>query len=431
MQRRLYALLVDPDEDFTTSDLDPEVKDEVPGNALRHIAAMGLQKIGDLIVDAKTVLAWLLTQLGASSTVIALLVPVREAGSMLPQALLAPFVRRQRIRKWLWVAGAVGQAACVAAMAAAALTLEGTRSGWVILSALAVFAAARSLSSIASKDVLGRTIPKGGRGRVSGMATTLSGIVAITVGVGIRMVGGSDTAIGTLAVLLGAAALAWVAAAMTYAAIVEPPGDVDSDGADSTPRGFALLRDDAIFQRFVLARGLLLVSALSPPFVVMLATEAGTGGLAGLGPFVIGSGIAALVGGRLWGGLADRSSRRTMVLACATSSLIVAVFLGALQIESLREAAILYPVTYLALALVHTGSRLGRKTYVIDMADGNDRTERVAVSNAAMGVILLAAGGLSAGIAVFGPQAALLLLAALGVVGVLVSRSLPEVTAQA
>jgi hypothetical protein len=426
---RAVELLIDAD-DVVTSELPDEVAEAVPGNAAKQVVAMALQKAGDLVVDAKTVLPWLLAALGAPAAVTGLLVPVRESGSMLPQAWLAPIVRRRPVRKGFWVAGASGQAAAVALMAVLALVADGAVAGWGVLGALALFALARSLSSLASKDVLGRTIPKGARGRVTGAATVASGAVAITVGVALRAFGGEDAPAGTFALLLGTAALAWVAAGAVFATIVEAPGDHDpeaSGGAVAT--AVRLLRDDAPFRRFVVARTLLLVSALSPPFVVTLATrETGTG-LAGLGPFVISSGVAALLGGRSWGRLADRSSRRAMVLAAAAASGVVLAFLGLLQVPGLRELTLLYPATYLLLALAHTGVRVGRKTYVVDLATGNRRTDYVAVSNSAMGVLLLVAGAVSSAVAVFGPEAALLFLAGLGFVGVVVSRTLPEVSA--
>jgi len=79
------------------------------------------------------------------------------------------------------------------------------------------------------------------------------------------------------------------------------------------------------------------------------------------------------------------------------------------------------------LAFVHTGVRVARKTYVVDMAGDDRRTEYVAVSNTAIGVLLLVAGALSGALATFGNEAALLFLAALGLLGVLVARTLPEV----
>lgn len=351
---------------------------------------------------------------------------------MLPQASLAPMVRRRAIRKWLWVMGAGGQAVAVGVMTGFALLADGSVAGWGILAALAVFALARSLSSLASKDVLGRTIPKGARGRVTGTATVASGAVAITVGLGLRLFGGEDAGTSTLAILLGCAALAWVAAGAIYARIEEAPGEQD-DGERSRPLADAweLLRDDAPFRRFVLARTLLLVSALSPPFIVTLATQQGNAGLQGLGPFVISSGVAALVGGRLWGRFADRSSRLTMSLAAGAASIVVLIYLALLQMDGVGEFALLHPATYLLLALSHTGVRVGRKTFIVDLAEGNQRTNYVAVSNSAMGVLLLVAGAVSSAIALLGPAAALLFLAVLGLVGVVVARSLPEVSAGA
>jgi len=59
-------------------------------NARRFIWSNGLQGIGDQIVAAKTVLPWLLSAAGAPGFFIALLVPIRESGSMLPQAAFTP-----------------------------------------------------------------------------------------------------------------------------------------------------------------------------------------------------------------------------------------------------------------------------------------------------------------------------------------------------
>ncbi|GAA2044541.1 hypothetical protein GCM10009720_26840 [Yaniella flava] len=91
--------------------------------------------------------------------------PIREAGSMLPQAFLTPLILRVRYRKWVFVAGAFIQAIAVAAMVSTAALAEGLTAGVLIVAALAVFALGRCLCSISSKDVQGRTVPKGQRGR--------------------------------------------------------------------------------------------------------------------------------------------------------------------------------------------------------------------------------------------------------------------------
>lgn len=403
---------------------------EAAANGSRQILAEALQATGDQVVNAKTVLPWLFASLGVPAGLTGLLVPIRESGSMLPQAALAPWIERTRRRRYLWALGAAGQAVGAAGMAGAAALLHGLVAGLVMLVALALFSLSRALTSLAGKDVLGRTIPKGERGQINGVTTVLSGAVAITLGVGIRLLGGEGAGAGALAWLLAVAALLWGLALVIFLGIREPDEEPSTaeEAAGWAGRALLLLREDRAFRRFVSARTLLLVSALSPPFVVALAAEAGGGGLAGLGPFVIAQGIASLIGGEWFGRLADRSSRNLMVWGAAVASVVIAAFLLLLLLPAARDGWWLYPVTYLLLALTHTAVRVARKTYVVDMAEGDQRTEYVAVANSAMGVLLLAAGVVSGALALLGPEAALVFLGLLGLAGVAVSRTLPEVS---
>ncbi|WP_052668297.1 hypothetical protein [Nitriliruptor alkaliphilus] len=430
LSERLAGALIDDDR-ADRGELPPAVADAVAGNSLRQVGAHTLQNVGDLVVDPKTVLTWLLAATGAPAAFVGLLVPIRDAGSMVPQVVLAPFVRRLAIRKWVWVTGAILQAVAVAGMAVVTATLTGVAAGIGILGTLTLLALARSASSFASKDVLGRTLPKGVRGQINGLAAVGAGVAAITVGLGMRLIGGEDTPPATFAWLLVGGATAWVLAAVVYAGLREAPGehDRDRDGVSALRGALGLLRDDAPFRRFVLTRSLLLVSALSPPFVVALATQQGGAGLQGLAAFVISSGVASLVAGRFWGRASDRSSRTTMQWAAGLSSLIVVTFVAATRVDALATLTLLYPATYLLLAIAHTGSRIGRKTYVVDLGEGNTRTDYIAVSNTAMGLILLLAGAVTAGAATFGEEVALLLLAGLGALGIVVAATLPEVSA--
>lgn len=431
---RVWSLLVDDDEEW--DDDAAEIADGVAANGGRQIVAMTLQKVGDVVVDAKTVLAWLVTQLGGPASALALLVPIRESGSLLPQTLLVGLVQSRQRRKWIWVVGACGQAATVAAMAVVAATTTGTGAAWLVVALLGIFALARALSSLASKDVMGRTIPKGLRGRINGAATTTAGLVALTLGVGLNFGGDRLTGAASIAWLLAAAACAWLVAAIIYGTIHEPNETAQSPRSDrehhsssAVADALQLLRTDRSFRQFVVARSLLLVSALSPPFVVALSAQHGAGGVAALGGFVIASGLAAVVGGRVWGRRADRSSRITMMWAALLGSATVAVFLAAMQVPAIRTWIWIYPMTHFALSLVHTGARVGRKTYLVDLAEGDDRTQRVAVSNSAMGVVLLLTGAVTGLASLAGSAAALVVLATMGMAGVVVSRNLPEVSA--
>ncbi|MEO2107336.1 MAG: MFS transporter, partial [Actinomycetota bacterium] len=287
---RLYDLLID-DDATGSDDVEPEVAEAAPGNTLRIVSALTLQKIGDRIADPKSVLSWLLVTVGAPAGLTGLLVPIRESGSLLPQAAMLPRIRRVERRSRVWVAGAVGQALAVAAIAATAVGLRGIAAGIAVLAALAAFAVSRAMSSIAYKDVLGRTIPKGQRGQVSGLASVTSGVVTIALGLGLRLVG-QDSGAAVLGGLLAAGAVMWAIAAVVFATVREPT-DVESSSSDDREdvSTLATLRHDAPFRRFVTARALLLVSALSPPFVVALSNEEGEAALAQLGLFVVAQGL--------------------------------------------------------------------------------------------------------------------------------------------
>ncbi|HUG86503.1 MAG TPA: hypothetical protein VMM13_18190, partial [Euzebya sp.] len=352
---RIRRLLIGEHE---VGDVHDPVAGAVPRNAALQVVALGMQQAGDLVMDPRTVLVWLLAALGAPTAVVGLLVPVREAGSMLPQVALVAWVRRRPLRKRVWILGAVLQAGCAGILAIVAITMRGAAAGIAVVAVVAVFALARALSSIATKDVLGKTIHKGSRGRITGAASMASGFVAITLGVALRARGG-DADPGVFALLLIGGAAVWLGAAIVCSRVREPAGQVEEDDTMAAiSRAWTLVRDDRDLRRFITARGLLLVSALSPPFVVSLASARGGGGLEGLGPFVIGTGVASLVGGRMWGPLADRSSRLVMMWAAGSASTVIVGLLLVLRVEEAADNALLYPAAYLLLALAHTGSRI-------------------------------------------------------------------------
>ncbi|UVE93891.1 MFS transporter [Dietzia sp. B32] len=436
---RFYSRLVTRDAD-SEHDLPDAVRRELPRNGLRLVAANTLQSSGDQTVNASTVLPWLFHVIGVPAAFVGLLVPIRESGSMLPQAFLTPLVVRVRRRKWVFVTGALVQAVSVAVMAAIAALGHGTAAGVGILAALVMFSLGRCLCSIASKDVQGRTIPSGERGQIIGLATSAAGLVAITLGLAIRILGGGDLDSTELALLLVAGAVLWALSASTYSRVVEPAGEPgprggaeDGDGSSSWFADAArLFREDATFRRFVTVRGLLLVSSLSPPFIVSMSVAAGTGALTGLGGFILASGVASLIGGRIFGRLADRSSRLLMAGAATAASVVAVALVLAVALPGFDGGSALgatvFVGAYFLLTLLHSGVRVGRKTYVVDVAEGDLRTTYVAVGNTAMGVILLVVGGISSALAVIGVQWALVFLAVLGVIGAVSAVTMPEVS---
>ncbi|WP_376696020.1 MFS transporter [Wenzhouxiangella sp. EGI_FJ10305] len=425
----IYKKLVNEEDARVCKDIDEDACRVVPGNFFLQVVTQFFTKLGDSIANPKTILAWLLAALSAPGVFTAFLVPVRESGSLIPQLVIASFVRRQAVRKWTFVIGSILQALAVLGMAAVAVTLTGTAAGFGLLSALVLFSLSRGLCSVASKDVLGKTVPKTRRGRVNGWSQSLAG--AITIGVGIMLLfdGGEGGEKNVYLLLLVIAAGLWFVASVSYALIREFPGATEGGGNALTEafKRLGLLRTDPHFRRFVIARSLLLCSSLSAPFFIMLAHERTEGALVVLGLFVIADGFASLVSAPFWGRFADISSRRVMVLAGSCAALVGILLVGTvLGLPALAGTAWLYPLFFFLLAIAHAGVRLGRKTYIVDLAGGNKRTDYVAVSNTVIGVVLLLTGSVGALTTVMPTTGIILILAAMGLAGAFLSSRLPE-----
>jgi hypothetical protein len=427
----LYAKLVNEEDARVCREIPDEACREVPRNFFLLIGSYVLTKLGDSIANPKTTLTWMMDAIGAPVALTGLLVPIRESGSLIPQLVIAAFVRRQPIRKWVWVLGSLLQAAAILAMGLTACFFDGIVAGGVVVASLTVFSLARGLSSVAAKDVLGKTIPKTRRGRVNGFSASAAGMATLGVGAALVAIGTDDGAPATFLVLLTGAAALWVVAAGIYSRIEEWRGETAGGGNALTEAigKLALLRNDRPFRNFVIARALLLCSALSAPYYVLLARRHDAGIAGQLGFFIIAGGLASSLSAPFWGRLADWSSRTVMVVAALITSglgfLAVAVEVGR---PGLAASIWFYPVIFFVLMIAHSGVRLGRKTYVVDLADGNRRTDYVAVSNTVIGVVLLVLGGAGALAQVFSVPFVILALSALGLAGAAMSWTLPEVT---
>ena len=398
-------------------------------NARRFVWSNGLQNIGDQLVAPKTVLPWLFGAAGVPAVMTSFLVPIRESGSMLPQAFLSPWVTSKRSRKRVWLIGSWGQAVAAGLIAFSALLLDGTPLGAAILLLLAAHALFRSLCSLAGKDVQGRTISKGRRGSITGRATALAGAFTLAIGLLLTFLP-NNLPQWTIAALLAVGALTWALASLVFSGIDEPEAEPESNDGQSMKEMWALVKGDRDLQKFLVVRSLMLVTALSTPFIVVMAGDEGAD-LTGLGAFIIASGGASLLGGRVSGKLSDRSSKSTMAWAAGVASTVIVALVASARLAPSAVNAWVMPLGFFLVNLAHTAVRVSRKTYLVDMADGDKRTMITGASNTVMGVVLLVVGAVSSAIAVLGPQAALIFLAVVGYAGVVGARNLKEVSAAA
>lgn len=392
---QLYNLITGDEDARVCKDIPPASCNDQPRNFFAYLGANTLNKVADELSSAKLVLPWMLGALGAPAAFTGFLVPIRESGALLPQMAVAAYVRRLPLRRPVWLLGAALSALALFGTAAAVLLLDGNAAGWAVIALLVVFSLARGLCSVSAKDVLGKTVSKSRRGRAMGWSAGIGGV--LTLGLGAWLSGVPLDAAGReiFALMLVGAGLLWLAALLMFGAIREQPGATDGGGnaLQVALDNLRLLRDDRPFRRFVIGRIWLLAVALSPPFYVLFAQRQAGGDAAGLGLMVIASGLAAAISSPLWGALGDRSSKTVMALGAAGAGLLgIGMTVAAISDQAWLAHGWVHALVFMLLTITHSGVRLGRKLYLVDMANEHTRAPYVAVSNSAIGVMMLVGG---------------------------------------
>lgn len=365
--------------------LSDDAKAVEPGNFLRHALALSGSKIADGLIDPKLVLSWLLTHLSAGAFWTGLLVPVREAGALLPQLFTTPYITAAPIRKWFWAGGSLVQGLCAAAIAIAGLTLSGRAAGITIVALLAVLALARSVCSASYQDILGKTVGKSRRGTATGFASSTAS-VGVIVFAGVLLLGWGDRAVIVTGALLLASAF-WLLAVAVFATLHEvrsEPRCLRSVGLGQ----LGLLRDDPQLRRFIMVRSLLVGTALAPPYFILLQPDSA---LRQLGALVLASSCASFLSSYIWGRLSDRSSRRVLIYAgLAGGGVLSAVCLLALTGAVVAPGVI--PLALFGLMIAYHGVRQGRSTHLVDMSGTDRRAQYTALSNTVVGIVLIITG---------------------------------------
>lgn len=385
-------------------------------------------KVGDLLASTKTVLPWLFTSLGVPPLFIGLIAPIRESGALLPQMLMGELLAQYAYKKWAYALGALLQGVAILGIATAAVYTSNLTFGVIALCLLVLFSLARALASLASKDVLGKVVEKKQRGNISGTAASIAGVVSIAVGALMMLGIFNDTAY--LPALLTLAACAWLIAAVSFLKIKEQADKPDENlqiaqflsQLIKNAQSALSVRE---FRQFIIVRTLLISTSLALPYYIVL-TQSQEPGLWTLGLFMLCGGAADFLSGWIWGRFSDVSSRKVL-MASAALACITLTITALLMSLSLTHNALVAVSLFAAMAVVHAGVRIGRSTYLLDMADDENRLRYVALSNTLIGILLLLLGVITAWIASVSLMLTFCCFAALAGAAVWRGRYLPEV----
>lgn len=353
---------------------------------LISIATCG--KLADLLISAKTTLPWLLASLGAPIWIVSMLVPIRESGSLIPQWPLKQKVSHIENRLVIWRWGIVIQACSICLMLTSAILTEALIAGLLILFCLLLLSLGRSLSSLSMKDIQGINVEKGQRGKLVGMASTMSGLLSL-ITAGLLILSPQDMSIKAIQLLITFSAFIMFVSLFLSIGLTANLSDNKKDSNDGKSL-WKTINQQADLRQLIVSRCLLLHAALIAPFFV--SASAINNDFFQLPYFIISSAMASFLSSYLWGKMADKSAIHTMfyaTLVCISASV---AFYFVTSIDKWWVDVFLFFV----LNLGYAGIRIGRKTYMLDIAQGSQRTLYVAAANSMVGYVLLMLGGLYA-----------------------------------
>lgn len=393
-------------------------------NGAIHVLSLLMTKTADGIIDPKLVLSSVLNALGTPSAFIGALVPIREAGALLPQIALSARIETAAPRRRFWAAGSALQGLAAVVMALALWHLDGRAAGWAVVGALIVFSLARAVCSVTYKDALARSIPKTRRGAISGAAGSAAATVVLGFGA-LLATGILPSKPGVLALAIAMAGATWLAAALLFARLDERK--VRSDVDDAPISRLSQPLSDHQFRRFVAARALLTGTALAPPFLLLASTAAEGDALQKLGPLMLASAAASILSSYVWGRLSDRSSRRVLASSAALATVVLGTAAAASVLTGGLGGLIGSAAAIFLAQTAYEGVRAGRKLHLTDMATDETRTRYTALSNTLIGTVLVAGGSLGLLADMAGPGAVLAILAAASAAAILPALGLDEV----
>ena len=425
---QFYDFLIEEDEPRACKAIPEEACTNLPRNFLLNVSNGTLTKLAEKIISPNLTLAWIMQFFGATPALIGALVPVKDAGSLLPQLIVSGKIRSFPIRKYFWAVSALVQAICWLVAALLIFFYHGPLLPYFLLFLLAIFSIGSGVASVAFKDVTAKTIPKSTRGQMLGYRATFGGVLSLIAGALLVFVikGKGDAQVYGWMFLF--ASVLWFLAAFLFYLIKEEKGATKGgrNPIEEIKTGYSLIKEDKSFRNFLFTRALLMSVHLLGPFYVLMAKRIGGSNWSLLGYLIIANGLANVLSSPFWGRMADESPTRLMRISSFISiggGLYALIF----YVANLNLGFYAFLPVFFINGIAYSGARLSRKTYLVDYAPSDERPTYVSVANTFIGLFTLIAAAFGLVAEAFGLPAQIIFFIALLVVAILLSFKLKKV----
>jgi MFS family permease len=429
LNERFYDFLVEEDEPRACKAIPVDACTNLPKNFSLNIANGTLTKLAEKIISPNLTLAWIMHFFGATSIMIGALVPLKDAGSLLPQLAVSGKIRSFAVRKYFWAVSGLVQA--FAWLAAAGHIFFGNEDTIpiVLLILLLIFSIASGVASVAYKDVVAKTIPKNTRGQMLSYRSTFGGILSLIAGVVLIFFIQDEADKAIYGFMFLFASVLWFVASFLFFMIDEEKGATEGgrNPIQEAKAGIKLIKEETNFRNFLFTRALLMAVPLLQPFYVLVARDIDETSWSLLGYLIVVNGLANVLSSPFWGKIADQSATRLMRISSliAIGGGVFALLFYFSSDFNLGFFAFL-PVFFIN-GIAYSGARLSRKTYLVDYAPDDNRATYVSVANTFIGLFTIVAAGFGVVAQVFGLPAQIIFFMSLLVLAIILSFRLKSV----
>jgi MFS family permease len=359
--------------------------------------------LGDSLSSAGLVLALLVRQLGGSLALVGLLPALQIGGFLLPQMLVGGRLQAMPYKLPLYRRAAVARMIAFGAMLLAifaAGSLPSHTSLWLIIICYTIFSFGGGTSTLAFQDVVAKVIPPRRRGSFFGTRQLFSGLLTFAI-------------VGPLVGwLLGAASplpfpynygvlgiLAWVSLSgglFAFVIVNEPPQTQLGRRMrviEGLRRAPTIMRANANYRWFIIARMLTRVGQIAEPFYIIYAIEALglPAGVAGI--YLAVRAIAGALSNLLWSRISERQGTRRLMLLTGVLFVLAPVLAlagpaiaGALGLGT-TGVLVAIGLVFLVAGVANDGNGISSNTYLLEIVPEAERPTYIGLANTTLGLV--------------------------------------------
>lgn len=357
----------------------------------------GLMQFAMSFASSETVIPAFIQTMTGSSVLVGLSRSMIRIGWSWPQIFISRVIEEREEKKPLFLWVGLLRAAMWGVAAAAIWLLAGERPAIVLGVFLVLYAVTTSLMGVTNvpwMDVIGKTVPTGGRGRVFALRRLLGGSLAIASGGVISYILSDASGLEfpkSYAVLFMISAVLTAVAILVFGLIREPIEEVRKGRLPIKAylkSGFLLLKEDHDYRRLFVLRYVWAAGMMGTPFYVPFALSDLGIGVVYIGLFVSVSQAASILSNALWAWVSERWGNRELLLAGTyllglsvlipiTTPMIpdtVVQPLGFLGLDfSLSTRVLYFCLTFVFNGFSTSGMFTGRMALVLDLAPPDRR----------------------------------------------------------